>query len=406
MASVRLEGVRKIYPSARPAVTAIDDLSLMVADGEFVALVGPSGCGKTTVLRLIAGLEDLTAGTVHIADRMVNQVAPKGRDVAMVFQHHALYPHMTVFNNMGFGLRMRRVAKVQIRQQVLATARLLGIEDLLDRRPGQLSGGQGQRVALGRAIVRRPKAFLFDEPLSSLDPQLRVQMRTELKQLHRRLGATVIHVTHDQEEAMALGDRVAVLKEGRLQQCGRPLELYQRPNNRFVAQFIGTPAMNFFEGRLVVRQGQAVFEAGFVSIPLPRLEAARAARYDGQALSLGVRPTDLWLGNGQQDAAHPAHSVSRTNPVGRTEPVSRAGPMGRWLMQVTMIEPLGQNTDVHLQQAAGPKLMARVPSATVVSEGSMVQVTLDGAKAHVFEPGETGLNIGLERSVGAAPRAH
>src|SRR3989304_1842028 len=250
MAGVTLEQVTRTFRTRKGEVRAVDDLSLSVGDGEFIVLVGPSGCGKTTTLRLIAGLEELTAGAIRIGDREVNNVPPKDRDVAMVFQNYALYPHMTVFKNMAFGLKMRRVPNAEIIRMVGETAAKLGLTHLLDRKPSALSGGERQRVAVGRAIARKPQVFLFDEPLSNLDAKLRIQMRTELKDLHRELRTTVVYVTHDQEEAMTLGDRMAVLREGVIQQCGPPLEVYNRPANRFVAGFVGTPLMNFFEGRL------------------------------------------------------------------------------------------------------------------------------------------------------------
>src|SRR5512138_2163374 len=247
MANVLLERVSKHFGT----VGVIDNLDLHVEDHEFLVLVGPSGCGKSTVLRLIAGLEDVTAGTIRIGGRVVNDVAPKDRDIAMVFQSYALYPHLTVHDNLAFGLKLRKLPKEEIKRRVKEAADILGIQDLLERKPRQLSGGQRQRVAVGRAIVREPKVFLFDEPLSNLDAKLRVQMRVELKKLHERLQTTIIYVTHDQVEAMTMGDRIVVMKDGLKQQVGAPLELYFRPANKFVAGFIGSPAMNFIEGDLV-----------------------------------------------------------------------------------------------------------------------------------------------------------
>ena len=247
MAEVSLQGVSKIYPGG---VHAVRDVSLEIADGEFVALVGPSGCGKTTTLRMIAGLEDIDGGRISIGGKVVNEVHPRDRDIAMVFQNYALYPHMTVGKNMAFALKMRKVPKAEIARRVGDAARILGIEELLDRKPRQLSGGQRQRVAVGRAIVREPKAFLFDEPLSNLDAKLRVATRAELKALHQRLKTTTVYVTHDQEEAMTLGDRIVVMSKGVILQVGPPLEVYRKPVNRFVASFIGSPPMNFIDGRL------------------------------------------------------------------------------------------------------------------------------------------------------------
>src|SRR5258706_14395698 len=267
MARVALENVSKLYPGNVKAVDAVD---LSIADQEFVVLVGPSGCGKSTTLRMIAGLEEITGGTIRIGERIVNQVPPKDRDIAMVFQNYALYPHMTVYKNMAFGLKLRKMPKAQIDLRVNEAARILDIEHLLDRKPRALSGGQRQRVAVGRAIVREPAAFLFDEPLSNLDAKLRVTTRAELKRLHHRLKTTTIYVTHDQEEAMTLGDRIVAMKDGRIQQSDTPLQMYNHPANRFVAGFIGMPPMNFFDGALKVVDGQMVFEEG-------RLENARVA---------------------------------------------------------------------------------------------------------------------------------
>ena len=257
MARVTLEKLAKTYVGqSRPAVNSID---LDIRDREFIVLVGPSGCGKTTTLRMVAGLEDISGGTITIDGRVVNGVRPKDRDIAMVFQNYALYPHMSVFKNMAFGLQLRRkelgLTKVQIHERVVETARTLGIAEYLERKPKALSGGQRQRVALGRAIVRDPKVFLFDEPLSNLDAKLRVETRAELKKLHLRLQTTTIYVTHDQEEAMTLGDRIVVMKDGVIQQCARPLEVYDRPVNRFVAGFVGTPPMNFIEGEIAGESG-------------------------------------------------------------------------------------------------------------------------------------------------------
>jgi multiple sugar transport system ATP-binding protein len=252
MAEVILENVTKVFPGG---TVAVEEFSLNIRDQEFIVLVGPSGCGKSTTLRMVAGLEEATRGTIRIGNRVVNDVPPKDRDIAMVFQNYALYPHMTVYKNMAFGLRLRRFPKAEIDRRVREAAKILGIEELMDRKPRALSGGQRQRVAVGRAIVRQPQAFLFDEPLSNLDAKLRVEMRAELKRLHHRLKTTVIYVTHDQAEAMTLGDRVVVMNAGRVQQVAPPLVVYDFPVNRFVAGFLGTPAMNFIPGRLVAQDG-------------------------------------------------------------------------------------------------------------------------------------------------------
>src|SRR5881227_1477169 len=259
MAHVQLEKVTKIYPGN---VKAVDNIDLGIADQEFVVLVGPSGCGKSTTLRMVAGLEEITAGTLRIGQRVVNDVPPQDRDIAMVFQNYALYPHMTVYKNMAFGLKLRKMPKKQIHERVMDAARILEIEHLLDRKPRQLSGGQRQRVAVGRAIVREPAAFLFDEPLSNLDAKLRVTTRAELKRLHHRLRTTTLYVTHDQEEAMTLGDRIVVMREGVIHQADPPLETYNQPKNRFVAGFIGMPPMNFFDGAIKVIDGRMTFEEG------------------------------------------------------------------------------------------------------------------------------------------------
>src|SRR5438477_3400829 len=259
MARVALENVSKLYPGGVKAVDAVD---LSIADQEFVVLVGPSGCGKSTTLRMIAGLEEITGGQIRIGDRIVNDIPPKNRDIAMVFQNYALYPHMTVYKNMAFALKLRGLPKDQINQRVMEAAKILDIEHLLDRKPKALSGGQRQRVAVGRAIVREPAAFLFDEPLSTLDAKLRVTTRAELKRLHQRLKTTTIYVTHDQEEAMTLGDRIVVMRDGKIQQADTPLKTYNYPNNRFVAGFIGMPPMNFFDGRITTDGGRMVFEEG------------------------------------------------------------------------------------------------------------------------------------------------
>src|SRR3954464_16063367 len=283
MARVDLEKVSKLYPGNVKAVDAVD---LSIADQEFVVLVGPSGCGKSTTLRMIAGLEEITGGQIRIGDRIVNDIPPKNRDIAMVFQNYALYPHMTVYKNMAFGLKLRGMPKDQIDQRVTEAAKILDIEHLLERKPKALSGGQRQRVAVGRAIVREPAAFLFDEPLSNLDAKLRVTTRAELKRLHHRLKTTTIYVTHDQEEAMTLGDRIVVMKDGIIQQSDTPLRTYSYPVNRFVAGFIGMPPMNFFDGQIKMVDGQLTFEEGTlknarVAGPTPGTLAAAAAGADG-----------------------------------------------------------------------------------------------------------------------------
>jgi len=378
MAAVALEHVTKVYPSGKNGVTAVSDVSLEIADREFVVLVGPSGCGKSTTLRVVAGLEEVSSGLIRIGGSVVNNVAPKDRDIAMVFQNYALYPHMTVYKNMAFGLKMRRVPRDEIQRKVHGAAELLGITPLLDRKPKQLSGGERQRVAVGRAIVRQPQAFLFDEPLSNLDARLRVQMRSELKKLHRRLRITVIYVTHDQEEAMTLGDRIVVMESGVVQQSGPPLDVYSHPINRFVAGFVGTPPMNFFDGRLVTRDGALFFETAGGALQMPPGLSDRLQPYAGRQMILGARPETLdlvaapegWMASGEAAQA-------------------------RLPMRVQVVEPLGESSDVYLQPAEGGQVVARVSSQVGVTEGSTVHVALDVSRAHVFEPGETGSNVAL-----------
>jgi multiple sugar transport system ATP-binding protein len=295
MAEVVLCNVRKTYGH----VVAVQTLDLAIADREFVVLVGPSGCGKSTTLRMIAGLEDISGGTIAIDGRIVNQLQPKDRDIAMVFQNYALYQHMSVRDNLAFGLRNRRVPKAEVEAAIQRAARILSIEPLLDRRPRQLSGGQQQRVALGRCIVRNPKVFLFDEPLSNLDAQLRAQMRLELKELRQRVPTTSIFVTHDQVEAMTLGDRIVVMKDGLVQQVGTPLELYRKPANRFVASFIGAPAMNFLDVRVAAEGDRLRFTGDGVAFALPAARFPDLGRHAGQPLCVGIRPQHLRLGRAE-----------------------------------------------------------------------------------------------------------
>ncbi len=298
MAQVVLKDLNKMYDD----VHAVKDVNLNILDKEFVVLVGPSGCGKSTTLRMIAGLEEITSGDIQIGNRVVNDLPPKDRDIAMVFQNYALYPHMTVYDNMAFGLKMRKFPKAEIQKRVQDAAEILGIQELLKRKPRQLSGGQRQRVAVGRAIVRHPQVFLFDEPLSNLDAKLRVQMRVELKRLHNRLETTAIYVTHDQVEAMTLGDRVVVMKDGWIQQVGEPLELYGRPRNRFVAGFIGSPAMNFIETTVADGAGALWVECAGLRLRVPAERSARLAGKRRQAVVLGIRPEDLHLATGADHA--------------------------------------------------------------------------------------------------------
>src|SRR2546427_220939 len=291
MAQVMMKDLNKKYDE----VHAVKDVNLHIRDKEFIVVVGPSGCGKSTTLRMVAGLEEITAGEITIGDRVVNDLPPKDRDIAMVFQNYALYPHMTVYDNMAFGLKMRKFPKVEIQKRVQDAAEILGIQELLKRKPRQLSGGQRQRVAVGRAIVRHPQVFLFDEPLSNLDAKLRVQMRVELKRLHERLETTAIYVTHDQVEAMTLGDRVVVMKDGWIQQVGEPLDLYTKPTNRFVAGFIGSPAMNFVDVAVQGSDNSLTAQGTGIRLAIPPVNASRLGPHKGQRVTLGIRPEDLHI---------------------------------------------------------------------------------------------------------------
>jgi len=371
MASVELSHVHKIYEGG---FKAVDDFNLQIADREFIVLVGPSGCGKSTTLRMIAGLEEITSGTIAIGGRLMNQVAPKDRDIAMVFQSYALYPHMTAFENMAFALSLRHMPKATIGEKVRHAADTLGIAQLLDKRPRQLSGGQRQRVALGRAIVRDPQCFLFDEPLSNLDAKLRVEMRAEIKRLHLALGSTTVYVTHDQEEAITLGDRVVVMKDGVVHQCAGPLEIYHRPANRFVAGFLGTPPMNFFTGRLIDEAGQLFFDEGTAKLPVPAwaAPALREQQVANPELVMGVRPEAIILPRPGDPAAAGATSL----------------PMKLWLLQ-----PLGAKMDVYLSTARHERIVAHVDARGGLGVGATLPVAIDMDRVHFFEPGESGRTI-------------
>jgi multiple sugar transport system ATP-binding protein len=368
MASVTLRDVVKVYDGG---VKVVDHLHLEIADREFVVLVGPSGCGKSTTLRMIAGLEEVSSGTIKIGDRVVNDLPPKDRDIAMVFQNYALYPHMTVYENMVFALELRGVDEPTRRQKATRAAKILGIEHLLQRKPRALSGGQRQRVALGRAIVREPKCFLFDEPLSNLDAKLRVEMRAEIKQLHMSLGATTVYVTHDQEEAMTLGDRVVVMKDGVIQQCDAALEIYHRPANRFVAGFLGSPSMNFFEGRLVKDGGALRFDEGTATVPVPDWACAELEPRAGAEVVLGVRPEAM------SDRAS-ARFATKENALP---------------MLVSLIQPLGDKMDVVLATSRHPHAVAHVDAHGDIRVGETLPVFLDMDRVHFFAPGEVGERI-------------
>jgi len=358
MAGVRFEHVTKRFGE----IAAADDFSLEIPDGEFLALVGPSGCGKSTVLRLLAGLEELTEGDIFIGERQVNDVAAKDRDIAMVFQTYALYPHMSVFENMAFSLKLRKVDRVEMERRVREAAQILGLDELLARKPGQLSGGQRQRVALGRAIVRDPAAFLLDEPLSNLDAKLRVQTRAQIRQLHERLGATFIYVTHDQTEAMTMASRIAVMDQGRLQQVGSPQELYDEPANRFVAGFIGSPAMNLFETKLRHEGESLQLEGPGFSFEAPGYLRGALAGLEGDAVTLGLRPEHI--------------HVPEFTPTG-VDAVEVA-------VTVELVEPMGNETVLHLQSVGVP-IVARVDCRTQLRGGEETRVVFDRSRLHAFD---------------------
>jgi multiple sugar transport system ATP-binding protein len=368
MAGVTLENVVKSYETG---VKVVDRVSIEIRDREFVVLVGPSGCGKSTTLRMVAGLEELTSGTIRIGERVVNDVPPKDRDVAMVFQSYALYPHMTCYENMAFALKLRGVPRASIDEKVKRAAKVLMMEHLLERKPKALSGGQRQRVALGRAIVREPKCFLFDEPLSNLDAKLRVEMRAELKQLHLSLNATTIYVTHDQEEAMTLGDRLVVMHQGVVQQCSSALEIYHQPKNRYVAGFLGSPPMNFFPGRLVEQGGALYFDEGTGKLAVPESARARLAAYSGKEVVLGVRPEALATEN-QARFATGRDALS---------------------FNVTLVQPLGDRLSVQLSTQRGHKAVALLDALAEVRVGESLRMHFDMKRVHFFEPGETGTSL-------------
>ncbi|HYD11127.1 MAG TPA: sn-glycerol-3-phosphate ABC transporter ATP-binding protein UgpC [Acidimicrobiales bacterium] len=400
MAEIALDRVGKVYADG---TTAVRDLTLDIADKEFVVLVGPSGCGKTTALRMVAGLEDITSGTIRIGDRAVNDVPPKDRDIAMVFQNYALYPHMSVFENMAFGLKIQKVGKAEIGTRVREAARILALDELLDRKPAALSGGQRQRVAMGRAIVRHPQAFLMDEPLSNLDAKLRVQMRAEIARIQSDLGVTTIYVTHDQTEAMTMGDRVAVMRKGELQQVDQPQRLYEHPDNLFVAGFIGSPAMNLLEATLARSgDGLTVRLGADVRLPVPpEVVAARPTieRYVGRPVVVGIRPEDM------EDAALVADA-----------PADR-----RITAVVELQEALGSDVVVHFsidaQQAitddvkelaadvgeaietverrareGRAEVVARLNPRTRARKGESIELVVDTGRLHLFDP-DTGSGI-------------
>ncbi len=358
MASVTYDHVFKRFGD----VTAVNDVNIEVADKEFLVLVGPSGCGKSTALRLLAGLEEISDGKILIGDRVVNDVAPKDRDIAMVFQSYALYPHLSVYDNMAFGLKLRKTPKEEIKRRVDEAAQILGIEDLLDRKPRQLSGGQRQRVAVGRAIVREPSVFLFDEPLSNLDAKLRVAMRAEISKLHQRLETTFIYVTHDQVEAMTMATRIAVIKDGILQQVDTPQNLYDYPDNLFVAGFIGSPAMNFFPAKLRKDNGKLMIDTGAFTVAIPSENAKTYQAHEGKNVIFGIRPEDI-------------HDPNFTPPNVHTENVES---------QVDVTELMGNEIFLHMLSGEN-EFVARIDPRSSLRVGDKTQIAFDMDSFHIFD---------------------
>ena len=360
MSSLSLKNVCKVYPNG---FEAVKDFNLDIADKEFIIFVGPSGCGKSTTLRMIAGLEDISSGTLEIDGKVMNDVEPKDRDIAMVFQNYALYPHMTVYDNMAFGLKLRKVPKDEIDKKVRDAARILDLEKLLDRKPKALSGGQRQRVAMGRAIVRNPKVFLMDEPLSNLDAKLRVQMRTEIAKLHHRLGTTIIYVTHDQTEAMTLGTRIVVMKDGVVQQVDTPQNLYDKPCNLFVAGFMGSPQMNFLDGVVSIQGEIAYVKVADQQIELPPAKSKKLieGKYDGKTVTIGIRPEDV-------DDSEMFVNVAKAT----------------FESTINVYELLGAEVFLYFD-IAGQPVTARVDARTTARPGDKVKVGFDVEKIHVFD---------------------
>lgn len=358
MASVSLTNIKKVYPNG---FEAVKNFNLEVDDKEFIIFVGPSGCGKSTTLRMIAGLEEISSGELKIDHKLMNDIAPKDRDIAMVFQNYALYPHMTVRENMAFALKLRKAPKAQIEETVLEAARILDLESLLERKPKQLSGGQRQRVAMGRAIVRNPKVFLMDEPLSNLDAKLRVQMRIEIAKLHERLGATIIYVTHDQTEAMTLGTRIVVMKDGVIQQVDTPQNLYNKPANLFVAGFIGSPQMNFFDAVCKVEDGQPylLLEKYKIALPESKSKALLEGNYNGKTIVMGIRPEDI------SDTRQKPSDCAITAPI-------------------KVYELLGAEVFLYAE-LLGNNLTARVKPSTTAKANDVIDFYLDIEKIHIFD---------------------
>jgi multiple sugar transport system ATP-binding protein len=396
MPSLQLEHLTKTFPTRDGQVRAVDDLNLGVAEGELLVLLGPSGSGKTTTLRLVAGLEEPTAGVIRIGDCIVNRLAPKDRDVAMVFQNYALYPHMTVYGNLAFGLKMRRTPRAEIDRRVREAAEMIGISSLLDRKPATLSGGEKQRVALGRAVVRCPNVFLLDEPLANIDLPRRTATRTEIKSLQRRLGVTTLYVTHDQEEAMTLGDRIAVLDRGTIVQCAPPEEVYRRPANRTVAAFVGSPPMNFFEARLVADGPSLAVQCAWGRFPVlgnrvppgpdpvhPDCAAVVNVRGPAElhAAILGIRPEDIRIaGSAAQGCESSRHPASNWPPAHGD-------------FRVELVEPLGSSTIVHVAGPGATRAVLRIPPDRAPAVGAMVKLEVNAAAVHLFSADPAGRRL-------------
>ena len=403
MVQIALDDVGKVYADGTEAVSNLD---LSIGDGEFMVLVGPSGCGKTTALRMVAGLEEISRGTVTIGDQVVNGLAPKDRNVAMVFQNYALYPHLNVFDNMAFGLRLRKTPKDEIQRRVRQAADVLGLEDLLDRKPKNLSGGQRQRVAMGRAIVREPVAFLMDEPLSNLDAKLRVQMRAEISRIQADFGTTTIYVTHDQVEAMTMGDRVAVIKQGRLQQVDTPQVLYDSPVNLFVGGFIGSPSMNMIEASVERDDDGAWVAFGGIRLRMPDVVASKRtglARFEGEKVVLGIRPEDIEDAELESDAPSDRRfrtTVDLREALGSEVLVHFSVAEAPVLTEDT--KELARDMGVHEtqeRQATTTTFVARLDPRTRAQERESIELVVDTARLHFFDP-QTGLGIDTEGGLG------
>ncbi len=360
MAQVLLQDVSKTYDQS---IIAVDKVSLEIKDKEFVVLVGPSGCGKSTTLRMVAGLEEISSGKIFIDQQFVNDMPAKNRDIAMVFQNYALYPHMNIYENMAFGLKLRHYPKKEIDRRVLEAAEILGLTDRLKRKPKELSGGERQRVAVGRAIVRKPKVFLFDEPLSNLDAKLRVQMRSEIKKLHNRLQSTMIYVKHDQVEALTLGDRIVVMKDGIVQQVDKPIELYEHPKNKFVAGFIGSPPMNFLKGTITPQNGDLYFKDKGVRLKIVKQQEKQLSKYLNREITCGIRPEDIYDKLFAQDASE-EFTLTAT---------------------VDLVEPMGSEIYIYFTTGRN-NFIARVSNQDTAVANQDVQVVFDMSKAHFFDP--------------------